>query len=293
LRRCWIIGALCAVLVVAGGCSAIRLGYSQAPELLYWWLDGYADFDDAQTRRVRDALGRWFAWHRRTQLPDYAALLARAQADALADTTPDKACVWWNELRLRIDKAFAAAVPFAAELVPTLSAEQIQHIERRFAKSNDEFRDEYLKEDAAQRRKDAVRRGVERAETLYGKLDDAQRERVAAAVAASPFDPELWLVERQRRQQDALQVLRAVAAMNPERDRERIEAALQGWADRIATSPRPAYRRYADQLTRYNCSASAELHNSTSPAQRLAAVAKFKGWETDVRALAAAANGAN
>ena len=279
------------MLVAAGGCSAIRLGYSQAPELLYWWLDGYADFDDAQTRRVRDALARWFAWHRRTQLPDYAALLARAQAEAPADTTPDKACAWWSDLRSRADKAFAAAVPFAAELMPTLSAEQIQHVERRFAKSNDEFRDEYLKEDPVQRRKDAVKRGVERAETLYGKLDDAQRERVAAAVAASPFDPELWLAERQRRQQDALQVLRSVAAMNAERDRERIEAALQGWADRIEASPRPGYRRYAEQLTRYNCKVSAELHNSTTPAQRQAAVAKLKGWETDLRALAAAANG--
>jgi hypothetical protein len=293
LRRCWIIGALCAALVVAGGCSAVRLGYNQAPELLYWWLDGYADFDEAQTRRVRDALARWFAWHRRTQLPDYAALLARAQADALVDTTPDKACAWWGELRLRADKAFAAAVPFAAELVPTLSAEQIQHVERRFAKSNDEFRAEYLKEDPAQRRKDAVKRAVERAETLYGKLDDAQRERVAAAVAASPFDPEVWLAERQRRQQDALQVLRAVVSMNGNGERERIETALRGWADRIEASPRPAYRRYADQLTRYNCQFTAELHNGMSPAQRLAAAAKLKGWETDLRALAAAANGSN
>ena len=47
------------VLLAAGltGCSAVRFGYNQAPELVYWWLDGYVDFDDAQSRRVREMLG--------------------------------------------------------------------------------------------------------------------------------------------------------------------------------------------------------------------------------------------
>ena len=32
------------------GCSALRFGYNQAPELAFWWLDGYADFDEVQSR---------------------------------------------------------------------------------------------------------------------------------------------------------------------------------------------------------------------------------------------------
>ncbi|MCX7224461.1 MAG: hypothetical protein NT071_02345, partial [Burkholderiales bacterium] len=46
-----IIGLLLALLL--SGCSALRLGYSQAPELAYWWLDSYFDFTEAQTTRVR------------------------------------------------------------------------------------------------------------------------------------------------------------------------------------------------------------------------------------------------
>jgi hypothetical protein len=289
LFRRWIIGLLWLALAGLPGCSALRLGYNQAPELVYWWLDGYVDFDAAQAPRVRDALASWFEWHRRTQLPDYAALLARAQRDVLADTTPERACAWWAEVQRRADAAFDQALVQAADSAATLTPQQLEHIERRQAKSNDEFRDEHLTADAAERRDKAVKRVVERAETLYGRLDETQRERVARTLANSPFDPELWLSERIRRHQDALEVLRSVTANAS--SRPKTLAALQGWADRLRHSPRPDYRRYSEQLTQFNCTFSAALHNRTSPAQRQAAAERLKGWETDLRALAASNGG--
>ena len=47
------------------------------------------------------------------------------------------------------------------------------------------------------------------------------------------------------------------------------------------------YRRYAQRQTDYNCGAVAALHNSTTAAQRQALAARLKGWEDDLRALAA------
>jgi hypothetical protein len=273
--------AVCALVA----CSAVRFGYNQAPELVYWWLDGYADFDDAQSRRVRELVAEWFAWHRRTQLPDYARLLARAQAEALADTTPERACGWWNTLRERGELAMTQALPAAAELMPALSTTQLAHVQHRQAKSNEDFRNEYLAADAPQRLKDSVRRTIERAEILYGRLDDAQRERVAKLVAASPFDPELWLAERKERQREALQMMRHFVEDPP--GREAALTTLKIYVDRLMRSPREGYRRYDDKLTLYNCAFAASLHNSTSPAQRQAAAAKLKNWEIDLRALAA------
>ena len=58
LRCFWlarIIGVLLAAAVLAA-CSAVKLAYNNLPELSYWWLDGYLDFDGAQTPRVRDEL---------------------------------------------------------------------------------------------------------------------------------------------------------------------------------------------------------------------------------------------
>jgi hypothetical protein len=165
----------------------------------------------------------------------------------------------------------------------------LQHIERRYAKANDEFRDEYLSGDAEDRLAKSVKRTIERAESLYGRLDELQRVRVTNAVAGSPFDPELWLSERRRRQQDALDTLRGLAG--DAAARERAPAALRAWYTRIERSPRATYRRYSEQLTQFNCGFTASLHNGTSAAQRQAAADKLKGWEADLRALGATANG--
>ena len=288
VSRLRIIVALVLLAVGLTGCSAVRFGYNQAPELVYWWLDGYADFDDAQSRRVREMLGQWFAWHRRTQLPDYAGLLQRAQAEVLADTSPDRVCRWWDELRRRGELAVDQALPAAAELIPTLSAEQIRHIEARYLRNDEEFRKDYLVADPAQRLKDSVKRTLERAEFLYGTLDDEQRERVARLVAASPFDAEAWNAERLLRHRESLQLLRKLSTEPANRDSAL--AALRAHVQRQTRSPREAYRQYQQKLETYNCAFAASLHNATTPTQRQAAAARLKGWEGDFRALAAVAD---
>ncbi len=285
--RSLIIAVLCVVLTLLSGCSMLRLGYNQAPDLAYWWLDGYADFNDVQTPRVRSALAQWFAWNRRTQLPDYAALLVRAQAEAPADTTPQRVCAFEAELRERLDTAVDRAVPAAAELALTFNSAQLQHIERRYAKSNEEFRADYLQIDRGQRAKASIKRAVDRIEMVYGDLDDAQLERIAKALPSSPFDPELWLQERQRRQQDALLMLRRLLAERAPADRA--QAALRVHVKQYERSTNEAYRAYSARLTEFNCALGAALHNGMSAAQRQTAVQRLKGWEADVRALAAEA----
>ncbi|MEP7298597.1 MAG: DUF6279 family lipoprotein [Burkholderiales bacterium] len=285
IRR-WIIAVLCGAFTLVAGCSALRIGYSTAPDLVYWWLDRYVDFNGAQTVRVREAIGAWFTWNRRTQLPDYAALLARAQVEVVADTTAARVCEWQAELIKRAITAADRATPAAAEILLTFSPQQIAHIERRYAAVNDDFRDDYLEPDTAKRAAAALKRTVERAETLYGTLDDAQRARMAAALARSPFDAELWLNERRLRQQDALALLRTLTG--DKATREQAEAALRAYVGKIEHSPREAYRRYAERLSEFNCAFAATLHNGTSVAQRRHAAGQLAGWEADLRALAKA-----
>jgi hypothetical protein len=282
--RSVIIAALCVAAAFLSGCSMLRLGYNQAPDLAYWWLDAYADFDDNQTPRLRSALSQWLVWHRRTQLPDYAALLVRAQSEALADTTPERVCAFEADLRDRIDTSVDRAVPAAAELALMLNPAQLQHIERRYAKSNEEFRADYLQADRAERAKASARRAADRIEMLYGDLGDAQLERIAKSVVVSPFDPELWLKERQRRQQDLMQMLRKLIAERASADRA--QAAVRAHVKQYRRSPNEVYRAYYARLSEFNCAQGAALHNAMAAAQRQVAVQRLKGWEADVRALA-------
>jgi hypothetical protein len=264
-----------------GACSMLRLGYNQGPELLYWWLDGYADFDESQSPKVRDALAEAFRWHRREQLPGIADQLAQLQRDVAQPTSAQAVCRWQDTARSRMDAVYTQVLPVAIDLAATLKPAQIRHLERQQAKKLAEFRDDHLQSDIDERREAQLKRTVERVETLYGRLDAAQRERVARALQASPYDAQAWFGERQARQQLVVQTIKRLAAGSL--DAAGARAALAPLA--TAEALRPDYRDDQRRITQYNCQWLAELHNSTSATQRQAAQERLRGWERDLRAL--------
>ena len=283
--RLSIIATLLAATLLLAGCGiALRLGYNQGPSLAFRWLDGYAEFDDAQSLRVRAALDEFFTWHRRTQLPDYVELLSRARAELPGTATAERMCAWSQDLRTRFDTAIEHAVPAMAEIVPTLSTQQIASIEKRYAAKNEEYRGEFLQRDPARRRKAQTEREIERAEDFYGRLDADQRAFVAKAIAESPWDGDLAYAERLRRQSDLLSVVRRLSAQRA--GPAEAEAEVRAWLKRAARSPHEPYWRYSTKLVEYNCAYAADLHNLTTAEQRRKAVRKIKGYEDELRALA-------
>jgi hypothetical protein len=279
----WVIVGV--ALALLAGCSALRLGYNTAPQLSWWWVDGQFDFTSAQAPAVRQSIDGFFDWHRRTQLPDLATLLASAQPALAEPTTAEAACQWYGRVRDRIEPAIDHALVQSAELVPTLTEANFKHLEQRYAKALDEMREEFLQPDPAKRRAEASKRTIGRVEQVYGSLEEPQRRVIAAGLAQSPFDPEAWMNERKRRQADTVQTLRSLVAEKADRDR-RI-AALRALSERSQLSPDPAHRAYQRKLTAYNCEFAAQIHNAMTPAQRQKAQQRFKGWEEDLRALIA------
>jgi hypothetical protein len=282
-------GLLLAAALLGSGCTAVRLAYGNAPQLSWWWLDGYVDFSREQTPAAKQAIDRFFEWHRATQLPEYAALLSQAQGVVLEPTTAAQACRWSTQVRDKLEPALARAMAQGADLVLAFGETQFKSIEQRYAKGNADMRKDFLQPDPAERLAASVKRAMERAELLYGRLGEAQRRVVEAGVAASPFDPQAWLSERERRQRDTLQTLRRLVA--DKADREERVAALRALAERTERSPDPGYRAYQIKLTDYNCALTAQLQNATTPAQRRKALGTLKGWEEDLRWLVAQPNG--
>ena len=268
-----------------GGCSAVRLGYSNGPQLAWWWLDGYVDFSRDQAPRARQLVDRWFDWHRATQLPVYATLLAQAQSPVMEPLTAEAACSWQTRGMQALEPAIRRAADDFADVVPGLGEAQFKQLEQRYAKNVDKMRDDYLQPDPQARREASFKRTLERAEDVYGDLSEAQRRLLTAGLAASPFNPELWLQERQRRQRDTLQTLRKLVAEKASRDER--ATALRALAKRTEVSSDPVYRDYQRRLADFNCGLVAQLHNSTTPAQRQRARSTFKGWEDDLRWLVA------
>jgi hypothetical protein len=283
VRRSIIAALGLALLAALPGCSLVKLGYGQASPLVFRWLDRYVDFDDAQSLKVRTALDETLAWHRRTQLPDYAQLLARAETEIAGDATPERMCAWAGEIRSRMTPVLQQIAPVVADVAVTLSPAQISHIEKRLAESNDEYRGDHVQRNLQRRHKAQVKREVERAEMLYGELDAAQRELVVRSVEASPQDAEVAFAERQARQRDLLTMLRRLRETNASRDEAlpQVRAILAGFDQ----SPRESYRRHAERVLTHQCALAGALHNSASPAQRRAAAKKLAGYREDVRSL--------
>lgn len=279
-----IIGVLLALLItLLSGCSAAKLGYNNAPSLTYWWLDSYFDFDSAQTPRVRAELDQLHQWHRTTELPAYAGALAQWQRAALTDLSGEQVCTLVDGVRPRLSALLDQAEPTLAALAPTLKADQLEHLARQFDKRNQKWREEWIDGSPAERQARRLKQLTERAEMLYGRLENAQRTVLTASMTSSVFDARQTYRETLRRQQDTLQTLRLIQT-EPLSEIRRV-AELRALLARNLTSPDSSYRAYREQATRVNCQAFADLHNSTTAAQRLKAVAVLKGYEDDARTL--------
>jgi hypothetical protein len=286
---------LAAAALLLGACSATRVAYNQAPNFAYWWLDGYVDFTDDQSPQARADLDRFFAWHRSAELPLYAQRLAQWQTLAQQDISAEQACREFDAVRASFQRmSERGAVPLAT-LALQLTPVQLDHMKRHQAKGDEKFENDFLRGSPAQRLERRLDRAVDRYDTLYGTLTDAQRQQLGAGLQQSAWDPQRTQAERQRRQASMLQTIRelqashgaAFAASGSRTPPPEAVAALRGWSQRLLNSPTPGYAAYSAALVKDGCTQFATLHNSTSPEQRAHAVGVLKGYEQDMRALAA------
>ena len=280
-----IIGLL-GVLAVAGAlqaCNVMKLAYNQAPDLAYWYLDGHLDLTGEQSLRVKASLSQLQDWHRQTQLPVYITALQQFQRQVSSDTTAAAACAVVAEVRGSFGAVAQQAEPLAAGLAVMLQPSQLRHMEQKFAKTNAEAEDEQQDDSRKTRQSKRYKKALSRAESLYGTLDEPQRAVIARRLEQSRFDVRRLFAERQRRQRDTLQTLQPLASSQS--SPAQAQAALRGLIERTLSPPDPAMRTYLDELSQENCQSFAELHNSTTPAQRGKAVETLKRYEQDFRSL--------
>ncbi len=279
-----IIGALLAAALLAG-CSAVRLAYNQAPDLLYFQIDGYLDFTDAQSPRVRDDLGRMLQWHRSTQLAGYADLVQKTRQQMPDPITAEQACTTFGQVRGKLDAVLDYAQPTVVWVSTQLSEDQLKYLERKQTKTNAEWKKEWLSITPKELQDKRFKQALERSEMIYGSLDEPQKAAIRASVAQSAFDVNVVLAERVRRQQDSLQVLRQISSQKL--SEAQAQPLMRAYLDRSLRSPNPAAQRHSETMIAEGCASFARVHNATTPAQRAKAVQTLKSYEDDFRALAA------
>jgi hypothetical protein len=214
------------------------------------------------------------------------ALLAALQAELAAPTTAARLCGFEAQVRRQFAVSLDYMLPLAAAVVPRLGEAQWANLERRYAEDSEDMRAKLEAADAQARAESSAKRAIERAEMLYGTLDEAQRRLLTEGAAAAPYDARISLGERERRRRATLQTLRRLTAEGAAADAAL--PALRKLADEFQRSPDAQYRAYLQRMILHDCAMAAQLHNATTAAQRQTARRKLEGWQSDLRGLSPA-----
>ena len=273
--------------VILTGCSAVRLGYNNLPDIASWWLDSYIDFTDTQGPQAKVALQKLQTWHRKEELPAIAELLVQAQTLAPQNITPEQACKIWEAAQVRIESFVQESSRLAAPVVSQLSAKQLKHLEKEWATRNEDWKKQWVQGSPDSRIKKRVDLAAERFNSFYGDLNLEQRQVLKQQFLQSTWSPEASYQRRLKRQQEQLIALQAMSSeiTKPAMPLPQVEKALQSL---ILQSVRPKDAGDLSkqlQLEQQACQNLAQLHNTMTPTQRLKAQRKLKDYETDVREL--------
>jgi hypothetical protein len=270
---------------VLAGCSAVRFGYANGDTFVYWWLDGYVDFTDEQKPWVKERIDSLLAWHRKTQLKDYAQILTTVQQRLQQKVTSVDVLAEYATLKKRTLLVLDKATPELTELALSLQPQQIAHLEKKFASNNDKYRREYLRGSLEQRQEHRYEQVMKHAEYWFGSFSEQQQAQIRAASDVRPVNYELWLAERMRRQQELLLILRKFQAERP--TKEAAAAILKNYmatsVEHFTYSENKAFFEATDEGT---AQMTAVIINIATPEQKAHVLKRLQKWVEDCETLA-------
>jgi hypothetical protein len=295
--------ACLALPLLLAGCTALKLGYENLPRLVEWQVDRFLALDadqEALVMRHAKALQRW---HRQALLPVYADFLRGVEQEIHAPVSATQVAQWrqtavssWAPLAERL-------APAVAEVALTLRPEQLAHLDKALAKSNDKAAAEYRPADPAKRQVARYKRLVERTETFLGDTNDAQRKLMRESAAAMSKSEDDWWQARLARQKAIVELLTQLSTEKPpladatRRARlvlaglfDDMDARADGAGERTpqAASPeRQVLRTRVLAASATGDDLTARLLALATPEQRQHLVRRLDGYRQDFHLLAA------
>jgi hypothetical protein len=235
--------------VLLSGCSAVKLAYNNADDVVAWMADDYLDLHREQEEGLKPLLARFHAWHRTTQLREYARLLEVADRRLSAGLTA--ADVAWAtgtvEERYRIVATRLSAD--AARVLATLSDEQVGYLRRKLDEGNRKWSKEHgVAASAEEQKRLRAKRLLDRIEHWTGNLTSAQSARFTELMNELPLITEPSLQFRMRRQRQFLVLLES--RQDGDAFGARLRAWLLDWDRTGAPEYAGLYARFVEGRTR-------------------------------------------
>lgn len=272
---------LAIALGALAGCSMIRFGYDQADTIAAWKADEYFDFDSGQKTEFRSRFERLHAWHRQEQLPDYAQFLAAVKLRAQQPLTREDA-VWLVEgVKARYHTLAARGSRDAAEMLLTLTPDNIRALQQQWARDNRRFvREHKVEGTLEERRRAAAERALKQIREWAGSLTPEQEERIAELHKEVPLIQHLRHQDRLRRQREFLQLLELRT------DKREFEVKLRHWLIRWDQGRAPEYARLQAESYEKRIAFYLAIERMLTPRQRAAVLGQLQNYIDNFQRLA-------
>ena len=268
-------------LAALGGCSLLRIGYTQLDTYAAWTTDRYFDLDSGQRQEFNKRFDRLHAWHRYEQLPDYAAFLGEIKARVQKGVAQEDASWVADGVKARYRAAVAQMAEDAAAMLATVTPAQIEALQRRWDLDNRRFIREYRLEDGLEeQRKAQVERSVSRLEDWTGNLSTEQESRIAAMVLASPLIHKLRHEDRMRRQREFLELL------SRRNDSPAFVREFRDWMSNWEKGRDPEYHKLFTEWERKQGDFYVAVDRLLTPRQRATVVERLQRYIDDFVRLA-------
>ncbi len=274
-----------AAVVLIASCAAMKLGYNNADTLALFQLNSYLELNPEQEQTVKERVNALIAWHRSTQLRDYAAFIDRARAKVGGQVSAADVIEFNHQLNARMMTAGEKAAPDIAHLALTLNPDQIDRAAKKIAADATKARRELVRKGDQHAGAERVKKYSERAESWFGRLTDEQKEIIRKSMANRPQDATWWIDEKERRQREFIALLRKIQA-----DRPAEEAAtrwVRAYFAQLNAAPEAERRARAEAYRRGSAELIAQLINHATPDQRAALDKKLNDYGQDFKSLAA------
>jgi hypothetical protein len=266
----------------------VRLGYDYGENIAYWWLDGYVDFDVDQKVWFKERLANWFAWHRKTQLKDYANLLSKEQKRLQHKVTEAELLAEYGQFTTRTLVMIDKALPDLADLALSLQPSQIEHIQKKFESNNEKYRKDYLRGDFEHRQEFRYKKVMEQAQYWFGNFSAEQEALIRKASDARPLNNELRMEVRLQLQRDLIGLLNKIQSEKP--SREATASMLKEYLYSLIEHYGGAeHKTFFDMSRDGMANLTTVIINCTTPKQKEYASKRLQQWIDNFNVLAAKA----
>jgi Family of unknown function (DUF6279) len=278
--------------LVATSCSTVLFGYDAVPPLAKFQLNRYFDLSSNQQDVVERQLEDIFDWHRKTQLKEYSSFINQITDKVKANEPIAVVDIQrWRSVSVGawLPVANKVSRPFT-ELALTLTPGQIEHMKKRFAKTNADMRDDYVKANEKggannvqvgqlARQKARATRIEKRAEFFFDDLTEAQLKLISKRAAQSPDAELAWYNERVRRQQDFVAMLEVMRANKM--DVNQSELLMREYLKAMWEPKDEKNARLIIESAKASDETIAQIYAIASSEQKAYAVKKLCGYSTD------------